>query len=639
MTASSVRMMKEFRLLAWPWLAVTTASLLAFATVSSDLKGFQEAMSLLCQVGIFAGLPLLAALSLGAEFQYNTLGLNFAQPIDRRDVWQSKFTITVLALLLPAILFVASQRLSSHFDRNAWWMLIGWLVVTSAAAFPWTLIARSTVGGFALNAGSSTIAFMAITFAAESFRNEGGLSTATTIVIALALSCYSAAMVWLGRRMFLQFQAVGGSQSAEAAFPGAHLFPRAVADWFRCRPRGLFANLVRREFRLLRFVWPLTLLSALAWLFVLKVHALPASDTKSYLLPILFLTVMIGLLIAVLAGSLSMGEEKSWGTHDWHLTLPISPSLLWFVKLSMSVVTSVICSALVPLAILLIAGWRTGNVYFYVEKTTLWFIPLEAAGLTFVAFWCACMMKGTVRAALLTFPAMMTIFSGAPVGTWLGEFIGERSKPLFDLLATHWGIVTITTHTAWLEQMFYMPEQLAVVLMIPLFGVALLQSRLMFREQAGEGPVRILRRLRPLFLITFSSALAFTLFFLFCFRASARADEAAWQLNVAIQALHPDSAADGAPIHISARELARVSPLSADTEHWLGDANILIIPGPPSTLYGAWRVTFGSGRRLTSTELWQPYSAVVRLENNTTCLVTFQVSPKYRWGYARAICS
>src|SRR4051812_33653679 len=168
MTAQSVRMMKEVRLLIWPWLAVTVtaASVLAFAALSADLRGYQEVTSMLCQIGIFAGLPLLAALSLGAEFQYNTVGLNFAQPIERSEIWRAKFTLTVLALLPPGVLFVASQRLSAHFDRNSWLMLIGWLIVTAAAAFPWTLIARSTVGGFALNAGSSTIAFMTITFAA-----------------------------------------------------------------------------------------------------------------------------------------------------------------------------------------------------------------------------------------------------------------------------------------------------------------------------------------------------------------------------------------------------------------------------------------------------------------------------------------
>jgi len=38
-----------------------------------------------------------------------------------------------------------------------------------------------------------------------------------------------------------------------------------LAAWFRCRPTGAVLNLIRKEFRLLRPVWLISLLAALGW--------------------------------------------------------------------------------------------------------------------------------------------------------------------------------------------------------------------------------------------------------------------------------------------------------------------------------------------------------------------------------------
>src|SRR6266446_4198974 len=124
MTQQSVRMMKEAKQLAWPWMAVTAAALLSLTSHLSNMKWSPIDGWLLVGFGIFGGVPLLAAIGFGAEFQYHTLDLSLAQPIDRSEIWSSKFSVMVLAVLPLAVLFTISQRLSPEFERNTWMMQI-----------------------------------------------------------------------------------------------------------------------------------------------------------------------------------------------------------------------------------------------------------------------------------------------------------------------------------------------------------------------------------------------------------------------------------------------------------------------------------------------------------------------------------
>src|SRR5258708_30634824 len=125
---------------------------------------------------------------------------------------------------------------------------------------------------------------------------------------------------------------------------GADLLPRAIAEWLRSRLTGLTLNLIRKEFRLLRPVWLLSLLGLMAWFCVPAFRYTPERAS----LPAMLMVVAFTPLIAVLAGTLSLGEERSSGTHSWHLTLPVSAGRLWLIKLAMALFTSLICAVLLP---------------------------------------------------------------------------------------------------------------------------------------------------------------------------------------------------------------------------------------------------------------------------------------------------
>src|SRR5438270_11947074 len=122
MTSQSVRMMKDFRILAWPWMAVTSAAALAHILQVSQVKYGPFDAEGMTAVGYFIGIPLLAGLVIGAEFQYRTLGLTLAQPISRAEIWRSKIIATFAAVLPTALLFGFSRNpvLHEFFHDSIW---------------------------------------------------------------------------------------------------------------------------------------------------------------------------------------------------------------------------------------------------------------------------------------------------------------------------------------------------------------------------------------------------------------------------------------------------------------------------------------------------------------------------------------
>ena len=129
----------------------------------------------------------------------------------------------------------------------------------------------------------------------------------------------------------------------------------------RCRPTGAILNLIRKELRLLRPVWLLSLLAAVGWACLAILGALHQhGSTRNFEAAVEALGVISTLLIAILAGSLSLGEERTSGTHSWHLTLPVSALRQWRIKLCMSLFAGFVGAGLLPL---LIAGPLFGKYH------------------------------------------------------------------------------------------------------------------------------------------------------------------------------------------------------------------------------------------------------------------------------------
>jgi len=133
------------------------------------------------------------------------------------------------------------------------------------------------------------------------------------------------------------------------------------------------------------------------------------------------------LIIAILAGSLPLGEEKTSGTLLWHLTLPVSARRQWFIKLCMALFAGFIGACLVPLFANRFLHLWGGRELFS------WLIVLLL--LTFAAFWCACAVKGTVPAVLWALPVMIALYFAMELGKWAGPALTNLFFSRFDPFA------------------------------------------------------------------------------------------------------------------------------------------------------------------------------------------------------------
>src|SRR5947208_1628092 len=164
MSAKTTRILKEARSLFWPWCAVIIAGALRLVEQSDSallrggaLQGIHPLVEAISFLGFFVGIPLLATLSLGNEFHYRTLQLLLSQPVSRMEIWSEKLIVTIVAVLAAALVFRYGQQSTFPQDPELW-VVGGALIIAmiSSATF-WTLVARSTMGGLALNAVSCSI--------------------------------------------------------------------------------------------------------------------------------------------------------------------------------------------------------------------------------------------------------------------------------------------------------------------------------------------------------------------------------------------------------------------------------------------------------------------------------------------------
>jgi hypothetical protein len=171
MNAKTTRIRKEAGSLFWPWCAVTIAGALRLLELShSVLMGngplgvVHQLIEPLSFLGFFLGIPLLATLSLGNEFQHRTLPLLLSQPIDRTEIWGEKISVSMVATLSAALVFCLSWRAVLQQNPEFWMAAGAWIIAMIASATFWTLIARSTLGGMVLAGGVHYFFFIPLLF-------------------------------------------------------------------------------------------------------------------------------------------------------------------------------------------------------------------------------------------------------------------------------------------------------------------------------------------------------------------------------------------------------------------------------------------------------------------------------------------
>src|SRR2546427_1839455 len=122
MTARSIQLLKEARLVFWPWLLLVVGALLCLIPTSQTGPSWTlwELRQFFLPFGCFLGIPFIAALSFGSEFQNGTIASLLAQPVDRRDIWLQKMTVTFAAVTSCVALYVLANRVELGVMPGFW---------------------------------------------------------------------------------------------------------------------------------------------------------------------------------------------------------------------------------------------------------------------------------------------------------------------------------------------------------------------------------------------------------------------------------------------------------------------------------------------------------------------------------------
>ena len=341
--------------------------------IALPLFPISDALSRTSVVFCYLGIPMLAILSLGNEFQQRTLSLLLSQPVSRMKIWSEKMTITLVAVLSAALVFCFAWWSAFQKDPRLWLFAGIYLLATVPAATFWTLFARSTIGGFLLNAIFPYTLMLVHRKEIFGPNPSPAQSTSTLLITAFAALCYAGMMLWLGGRKLARFQVAGGMAGDDLLMAGPEVMPRVLAGWLRCRPTGAVLNLIRKELRLLRTLWLITLLGLvyLACLTMFRFMLLRESAAprpEGIQLALYALVILVTPLIAILAGSLSLWEERTSGTHSWHMTLPVSARRQWLIKLAVAIFTSLVCAVLLPVSVMAGLGFIFGTPFMFVDQ-------------------------------------------------------------------------------------------------------------------------------------------------------------------------------------------------------------------------------------------------------------------------------
>ncbi len=640
MTAKSTRILKEARPLIWPWCAVAIAGVLPLIHGSKYL-------GVVTTLGFYLGIPVLATLAFGNEFQSRTFALMLSQPIERREIWREKLMVTVFAVVTASLVFslTTSVEINHQFPHFFIFIAAWTLAIVASAAF-WTLWTRSTIGGVALNFGVLGLIVTWADVASHVFYSPYSVEANSAAVSheALFLMAYAAVMLWLGWRKLAGFQATGGMAGDDLVTAGPEIMPRAVADLFRSRSHGAVLNLVRKEFRLLRPVWLLTILIAVGWSSVTVYQVLHEREHVRFM-PIT--AGWVGLagatLLAVLAGCISLGDERTSGRHSWHLTLPISARTQWLVKFLTALFAGVLCAGVVPL-LLLAAGQNLLGMSVLPDRPyypSLWLWAVVT--ITAAAFWCSCATDGTVTAALWVVPVLWAIMFAPYAGFWLAErFVVPLLSSTFNLygnfrldvylyqcLDTGRHGPHLTVFQSGLQYVMLVPTSYVhnwgserFVASIPVAILAVVQSYRMFKKQAIAGTRVVLRRLLPLVVLVLAISFVLVASWQFASFAADRVGSPMWFAYRGIGSFlaESDDVVAGQPTQLTLADLDKANLKYANflpkpAIELLHDARITVVPENQG----------GEFRRKgnAKSQPWWFYHATVHLENSVDLLISF----------------
>jgi hypothetical protein len=515
---------------------------------------------------------------------------------------------------------------------------------------------RSLVGGVVLNILVTSLISYTVNMASWLHHPAPNMPANATVAATLSLLIYAALTLWLGRRSLKRFEVTGGVAGDDLLAAGSNVMPQALTGWLRCQSKGARRNLFRKEVCLLRPVWLLSLVAAVCWgslalLRLLLMH----NSAKAFQIIVISMAMVCTLIICILAGSLSLGEEKTARTHAWHISLPVSPFLQWSIKLCCALSTGFVGAWLLPL--LITGRFLNGSsrVFEDLHFGSNWL--MVTLTMTFAAFWCACAVDGTVAAVLWVIPVVCVLgsaayfaqelatatltpfwgpkpFAGSGTNAWLVSVSQSRQMlNLFGNLRFDWWAESVTYRHLDVLAILENPIFYVAIAGVPALILALVQSYRLFRTQVQGGTRRVMQSLLPLIFLVFVCGFLFTAFDAFWWRAASEvkilngATGRAIELSLSTEAkLHP-----AWPVQLTGDDVVKAWPIPVEksVRGWLAGARVTVMPDKahPAGF-------FCDTNTVRSTTCY--FSATVQLADGTNIFLSFDppTGEKFHWGHS-----
>jgi ABC-type transport system involved in multi-copper enzyme maturation permease subunit len=436
---------KEIRLLLPAWLAVVVIE----ALVPWFGRDADWNICALTPIALFFGIILLAVDSFGREFSLGTFSSLMVQPMDRRQMWQTKTTLLLVAAgLVFCANFISCQwRLHLAITaRDSLWtginsrfiiedshhaMLASFvlLFVALTGGLWTTLLLRQMAAAFWITlmvpVGLMLMLALVMSQLFKSVPDEVGL-----IIIYSLATVYGFIGFWFAHRLFFRAQDTGWSGGVISLDRWRYLEGAASDTESRRRHRPVRA-LMQKEFQLnsvsLFCAGALLVLHGvvLAWR-VAHAHVQPHSSLAEAMDYFWVMWLAMPLVISCT----TVAEERKLGVADSQLCLPVSRRALFFIKFIPALAFGVLLGGVVPVLLESLASglgvpadsfqpqnhaptdFGDGMMLFRFNLLCL------AAGLSLAAFLASTFARNFLHALSIAIIAIVVGFVGYPYLPW-----------------------------------------------------------------------------------------------------------------------------------------------------------------------------------------------------------------------------
>ncbi len=499
----NARIHKEIRGLRWPVMATAVGAFVSGIYATRDLdrmnaSTFHGSLNGIATLLFVAGVGIVASTVFGSEFRHNTLLLLGSQPVSRFRIWLEKLGVSfVLAsgavLFYPVGLFFApwlggATEGVNPFIKEDFWIATACFIATFCSITYWTLFARSSIGGFVFSITNQMLAAIAVGLVVEYvIRPSPALANSAQSLItdpifqvfAVAWLIYCILFLQLSWKKFSRFEFREASP-AQNSFWG--LFLGGIicqVGFLRSSPRGLLANLIRKELRLQKPVFTLAAVLTASW--VAAIPLLFMRNLGKDTLDIIFvlLTVIFAVVSPVLTAIIAITEEKRTGTVTWHHALPASTLKQLLTKIFVGLLLTWTLGVLLPFFLSWVIAPKLHTGFGAVSGHGAMGIILFLTGALFIlSCWASAITTNAVHAALAAVGAVTAALLFAAAGNWFVELTTKAQSDVFQQIIAR---LQTPPYVLFNEKMEPLTPWVVTIIAVALLAIIFRQLFLLFR--------------------------------------------------------------------------------------------------------------------------------------------------------------